>query len=156
MFLLYLGVWKYLNETWLDYYKKMFVSAWIDCVRNFNQHTNNRVESQHSLLKRHLNSSNNTLDAFIPFINTIVDRQMDGIKETFTRSKIMLMSNHNHPMFDGIRGKVSLNALDLLAGELDRRERLLTTRGPCGCRLYMSCGLPCACRLDNYLLTGAL
>lgn len=144
-----------MTDNWLANYRQMFVSAWIDKHLNFKQHTNNRVESQHSLLKSHLHVSNNTLHRFVPIINKIVDGQISDIKETFTISQIKVMNHHTHNLFYMLRGKVSHKALDHLHKEFLRMTRLTSNPWPCGCRLYNSCGLPCACRLFNYLQAGS-
>lgn len=130
------------------------MSAWIDQRLNFKQHTNNRVESQHALLKSYLRSKRSTMDKFIPVINTMVLSQEKAIKQSFTDSKIRVMNHHNIELFSMILGFVSHSALEHLTKETDRLQKLLDSHYPCGCRLYNSCGLPCACRIQNYLQTG--
>ncbi|KAJ0929996.1 hypothetical protein HanPSC8_Chr04g0144241 [Helianthus annuus] len=46
--------------------------------------------------------------------------------------------------------KVSIYAIELLSMELKRKEDGLRAYGAsCGCQLFTSCGLPCACRLEK-------
>ncbi|XP_021995090.1 uncharacterized protein LOC110891942 [Helianthus annuus] len=67
------------------------------------------------------------------------------------------MNHHRHPLLDNLRGKVSHEALDLLAKELMRKlEVLRKLNASCGCHMWLSCGLPCACRLENYKRTGRM
>jgi histone-lysine N-methyltransferase SETD2 len=63
----------YLDEVWLNKYKKMFVSVWIDRHLNFGQRTTNRVESAHSNLKKYLDGTNSSLDKFIGRLRSICE-----------------------------------------------------------------------------------
>ncbi|KAD4178869.1 hypothetical protein E3N88_27460 [Mikania micrantha] len=139
----------YLQVTWLQKYKEMFVSAWIDKNRNFGQRTTNRVESQHSLLKKSLHATNNTLDNIVGHVIQIVKSQAEAINESFERSKIFRMAHHNDDQFELLKGNVSHVALDLLVGEKAKIQMLIASNSSCGCHLFTSCGLPCACRLLN-------
>lgn len=65
-----------------------------------------------------------------------------------------MMNEHNHVVFDFLRGKVSMAALNLLVREMSRIQHLLNSNRPCGCNLYTACGLPCACQLIKYLHSG--
>lgn len=127
----------------------MFVSAWIDKNRNFGQRTTNRVESQHSLLKKSLHATNNTLDNIVGHVIQIVKSQAEAINESFERSKIFRMAHHNDDQFELLKGNVSHVALDLLVGEKAKIQMLIASNSSCGCHLFTSCGLPCACRLLN-------
>jgi hypothetical protein len=66
----------------------------------------------------------------------------------------MLMGHHNLQVLELLRGNVSIAALDLLVGEIDRMQRLLTSGAYCGCHLFTTCRLLCACRLNNYFQTA--
>ena len=76
-------VFEYLNTNWLKSYKEKFVSAWIDQHLNFNNRTTNRVEGQHSVLKRHLDDQYSSLDRLVDIADEVVKRQETGIKERF-------------------------------------------------------------------------
>ncbi|XP_021992322.1 uncharacterized protein LOC110889122 [Helianthus annuus] len=55
-------------------------------------------------------------------------------------------------MFQHLLGKVSHKALDLLHGEAIRRLDVLERfNSSCGCQMWHSCGLPCACRIEKYM-----
>ena len=141
-------------QTWLEPHKERFVSMWTDEQLNFGQRTTNRVESQHALLKKHLDSTNSTLDRVVPYIDQVLKGQEIAIRESFEKSKIHVYNHHDIPVFDLLRRQISLEALDLLLGELKMIDTLLEANAACACHLFKSCGLPCACRLIAYRDTG--
>jgi hypothetical protein len=131
------------------------VSAWVDKSRNYNNYTTNRVESQHARLKKDLNEATNcTLDKFVPCIDDIVESQKTAMSYSFTRSKIYQMNDHNVPVLAELRLHMSHAGLDLLAGEVKRIEKLLKFNRVCACNVWTSCGLPCSCILQGYILGG--
>ncbi|XP_035835743.1 uncharacterized protein LOC118484001 [Helianthus annuus] len=122
------SVYDYVYEKWLKDYKEMFVYAWTDKCRNFGQRTTNRVESQHANLKRYV-TRGSSLERIARCVIDIVETQYDEIQKT----------------------------LDLLAKELLRKlEVLRKLNASCGCHMWLSCGLPFACRLENYKRTGRM
>ena len=47
-------------------------------------------------------------------------------------------------------GYVSIFAIEKIYKELQERKASMRTYGAtCGCQLFTSCGLPCACRLEK-------
>ncbi|KAJ0465977.1 putative protein kinase RLK-Pelle-LRR-XII-1 family [Helianthus annuus] len=147
------SVYDYVYENWLKDYKEMFVYAWTDKCRNFGQRTTNRVESQHANLKRYI-TRGSSLVRIARCVIDIVETQYDEIQKSFTESIEKTINHHRHPLLDNLRGKVSHEALDLLAKELMRKlEVLRKLNASCGCHMWLSCGLPCACRLENYKRT---
>lgn len=149
------GVLEYLTHTWLNSYRDMFVTAWTNRTRNFGQRTTNRVESQHSNLKRFLRSPNSTLASLVGFVNEIVQAQEVKMKHDFETSLIKTMGHHKLPIFDNLRGKVSHKALDLLVEEKDKIRVMRDKNMTCGHQLWTSCGLPCACNISKYYNTGS-
>nr|KAJ0213994.1 hypothetical protein LSAT_V11C400163240 [Lactuca sativa] len=133
----------YLQDTWLNKYKEMFVSVWIDQHLNFGNNTTNRVESAHASLKRFLDSVSSNLDRFLTSIN-----------ESFEKSLIFRYNHHNLYYFGLLRGSVSNEALDIIVGELQRLNASKFDSSNCGCKLHTSCGLPCVCMLSVYLNSG--
>ncbi|XP_076939181.1 uncharacterized protein LOC143607715 [Bidens hawaiensis] len=115
----YPRVLKYVNENWLNKYKEMFVSVWIDQHLNFGNNTTNRVESQ---------------DA----------SQHTSIKESFEKSRVVRIHQHNIRCFKLLRGFVSNEALDIILADHESWKNLQVDSSNCGCRLRNSCGLPCA------------
>ncbi|KAI3808358.1 hypothetical protein L1987_24307 [Smallanthus sonchifolius] len=57
-------------------------------------------------------------------------------------------------LFDNIHGKVSHKALDLLENEWWKLSAIRKQNASCGCQLFTSCGLSCACRLAKVEATG--
>ncbi|XP_022041249.2 uncharacterized protein LOC110943825 [Helianthus annuus] len=150
------SVYDYVYENWLKDYKEMFVYAWTDKCRNFGQRTTNRVESQHANLKRYI-TRGSSLERIARCIIDIVETQYDEIQKSFTESIEKTMNHHRHRMLDNLRGKVSHEALDLLEKELLRKMDVLRKlNASCGCHMWLSKGLPCACRLENYNRTGRI
>ena len=150
-FFLILEVFDYLKKSWLDPYREKFVSCWINQTINFRQTTTNRVESMHATLKSHFPSHRNTLDKLVLYVDHVVDRQYAEIRSSFETSLRKVMTHHKkQPMLAYILRKVSIYAIELLSMELKRKEDGLRAYGAsCGCQLFTSCGLPCACRLEK-------
>jgi hypothetical protein len=134
----------------LEPYREKFVAAWTNRTINFHQTTTNRVEGMHALLKKDLPSHRNTLVKLVSFVDNIVEKQHREIKRGFETSIRKVMNHHKeNPMLANILRKVSLFAIELLDFELKRKEENLRAYGTsCGCQLFTSCGLPCACRLE--------
>ncbi|XP_022032595.1 uncharacterized protein LOC110933694 [Helianthus annuus] len=145
------GVFKYVYDNWLKDYKEMFVFAWTDKRRNFGNRTTNRVESQHANLKRYV-LDRSSLDRVVGCVRDIVETQFGEIRKTFRESIEKTMKHHKHPMFQHLLGKVSHTALDLLHGEAIRKLDVLERfNSSCGCQMWHSYGLPCACRIEKYM-----
>ncbi|KAL6584040.1 hypothetical protein OROMI_003329 [Orobanche minor] len=148
------GVLRYVNDNWLDKYKKYFVSASIDQSLNFGNRASNRVESQHAKLKKYIYTRNYTLDKFVRCIDKIAKSQLTTIKESFGESEISCYHKYNIPCFNLLRGFASNEALDLMVKEINRSNNFQLDSSTCGCQLHNSCGLPCACRLSLYITSG--
>jgi len=139
----------------------MFVSAWTDRQLNFRQRTTNRVESQHANLKRFLENANSSLERVVDFVDEVVSLQYIQIKHTFGTSQTKIMNPHKlvtnlkgQQMFANLYRRVSHTALDLMEKEWEHIYTLRQKKEACGCQLYTSCGLPCACRLDRMIIEG--
>lgn len=143
-----------MHDTWLEDYKEYFVSAWTNQQHNFGQHTTNRVESQHANLKRYINTPNCSLDKLVGYVDEVIRAQTIALHESFETSLIKTMSDHRLPLFDYIRGKVSHQCLDLLVVQLAKLHNMRKWDLTCGCQIFTSCGIPCACRLEKYENTG--
>ncbi|XP_035838030.1 uncharacterized protein LOC118485722 [Helianthus annuus] len=143
-------VFNYVYKNWLKDYKEMFVCVWTNKCRNFGQHTTNRVESQHANLKRYV-TRGSSLERIARCVIDIIETQYGEIQKSFTDSIEKTMNHHKNLLLDNLRGKVSHTALDLLEGELTRKLEVLQKLNPsCGCHMWLSYGLPCAFRLENY------
>ena len=105
----------------------------------------------HATLKSHFPSHRNTLDKLVLYVDHVVAKQYAEIRSSFETSLRKVMTHHkNQPMLAYILRKVSIYAIELLSMELKRKEDGLRAYGAsCGCQLFTSCGLPCACRLEK-------
>lgn len=147
---------EYMKNNWLDPYREKFVAAWTNRTLNFHQTTTNRVEGMHALLKSDLPSHRNSLAKIVRFVNHMVEKQYTEIRRDFELSIRKIMNHHKaQPMLQNLLKKVSLYALDLLVMEIQCVEVSLRRYGTsCGCQLFHSCGLPCACRLEKLERNG--
>ncbi|XP_038702575.1 uncharacterized protein LOC119999129 [Tripterygium wilfordii] len=68
----YLKVVNCIKDEWLTPYKEMFISAWRDTYMQFGNVTTNRVESQHSKLKRYLGTSQSDLELAVSSIHQLL------------------------------------------------------------------------------------
>lgn len=130
------------------------MSAWIDKHLNFGNTSTNRVESQHAVLKKYLDSSKCCFDKFVGCVNRLVESQHTIIKASFEKSRAVRIHKHNLHCLKLLRGFVSNEALDLIVEEHERWKNLQLDSSNCGCRLRNSCGLPCACELSMYISSG--
>nr|KAJ0211932.1 hypothetical protein LSAT_V11C400163510 [Lactuca sativa] len=81
-------VMRYINDTWLNKYKEMFVSVWVDQHLNFGNSTTNRAE--------------------------IVQSQLTSINQNFENSLTVRYNHHNLSCFQLLCGHVSNQALDII------------------------------------------
>ncbi|XP_035841513.1 uncharacterized protein LOC118488290 [Helianthus annuus] len=88
-----------------------------------------RVESQHALLKRYLNESNNTLDKVVPLIDQVLENQLTEIRGNIEQSRSRTIDNHDKPIFDFLRKRVIHACLDQLAKEIYVLEDLQDANG---------------------------
>ncbi|XP_076948646.1 uncharacterized protein LOC143620984 [Bidens hawaiensis] len=147
-------VWDYIHHSWLDRDKEKFVSCWMADRLNFGETTTNRVESQHTNLKRHLNGANDTLHALEAYALEVIEAQKVAIGATFEQSRIKLKKDHNIQVFYMIHYKVLIKALMLLEKEYGKLEKMTEFGHTCRHQLRTSMGLPCACELEQHLNKG--
>nr|KAJ0224896.1 hypothetical protein LSAT_V11C100044820 [Lactuca sativa] len=141
MLIKYPRVMRYIDDTWLNKYMEMFVSVW-------------SRESTFKVKKKKLNSANSNLDKFVQRMNQVVQSQLTSIKESFENSLTVRYNHHNLLCFQLLRGHVSNEALDIILGEIQRLGDLMLDSSNCGCKLRNSCGLPCACMISFYSISG--
>ncbi|KAK9049651.1 hypothetical protein SSX86_031380, partial [Deinandra increscens subsp. villosa] len=149
-----ISIWQYIHNNWLVPYKDKFVTCWCDGRLNFGQHTTNRVEGQHANLKDHIKGMNNTLDAIARLVDKVVRTQEIEISKTFEGSGIKLYNSYNHELYKNLHYKVTIEALRLIRREEKQLEKLRKAGATCGHQLFTSMGLPCACRLEQYIKKG--
>ncbi|KAI7731894.1 hypothetical protein M8C21_017005, partial [Ambrosia artemisiifolia] len=113
------------------------------------------VESQHADLKRYLPSTNSNLTRIVGYIDDVVVKQESHIKKCFEESRNKTRNNHKRLAFhDELSLSVSIHALNLIENKFYRLQTLRSFDATCGCQLYTSCGLVCACHLERYINKG--
>lgn len=149
-------IFQYIMESWMNPYKEKLVFAWTSKSYNFNQNTSNRVEGAHAQFKSHLKGNRNSLVELVTIIDQLVNKQWTSIKSKFEHSLRVQKNDHrSQPLLAGLILKVSHYALDLLMVEIYRIEEVSKSfKEGCGCRLFTSMGLPCACRLAKLKRKG--
>ncbi|KAF5185048.1 Far1-related sequence [Thalictrum thalictroides] len=108
----------YLHQTWK--HKERFIAAWTDQHMYFGNTSTNRVEGPHSSFKRALTSSKYDFLGMWHMIHPLLTVQITEITASFERSLICVKHDHDILCFQNIRGFVSINALDLIVGEMRR------------------------------------
>ncbi|KAL4559413.1 hypothetical protein LXL04_031551 [Taraxacum kok-saghyz] len=124
----------YLHNIWLKSYKHMFVSAWTDRFLSFGNHTNNRAESQHSILKNYLDATQSDLSTCTTFIHKVIRIQLASIKASLEQSKKIMKHRFKPEHFELLWRSVSLHALDIIYNEL---ERCNISDLSCNCQLHV-------------------
>ena len=149
-------VFTYTKNNWLDRFRQKFVSAWTNQTLNFRQTTTNRVEGMHAKTKSYLPSNRNSLSTIVKSVDQMVDKQYRDIKKGFEESLRKTMNHHKkQPLLEKLLRKVSKHALQLIYEEIDRLQTSMRRyNNTCGCQLYTSCALPCACRLEQLQING--
>ncbi|XP_076928108.1 uncharacterized protein LOC143591946 [Bidens hawaiensis] len=146
-------VWYYIHNNWLEPYKHKFVACCIDDRRNYDEHTTNRVEGQHANLKRYLHGTNNMHDTVARHVLKVVNSQMVQIGGTFEESRSKVMEEYRrHYWLKKLINRVSIMALQLIVKEYHLIESMRDDRASCSHHLFTSTGLPCACRLEGYIV----
>ncbi|KAK9074042.1 hypothetical protein SSX86_006638 [Deinandra increscens subsp. villosa] len=126
----------------------------VTVASTFGQHTTNRVEGQHANLKDHIKGMNNMLDGIMRLVDRVVRTQEIEISKTFEGSGIKLYNSHNHELYKNLHYKVTTESLRLITREEKNLKKLRKAGATCGHQLFTSMGLPCACRLEQYIKKG--
>ena len=148
------GVYKYLTDNWLSPYREQFVSCWVDEHLNYQNHTTNRVEAEHHLLKEELRGKC-TFTRILQCVDSVLISQEAEIRGQLGYSNGTRKGKHNYNCMKDLLGKVSLKALDIMADEIVRLDKVLKRHvNKCGCKVQSSCGLPCACKIAEYMQRG--
>ena len=148
------GVYKYLTDNWLSPYREQFVSCWVDEHLNYQNHTTNRVEAEHHLLKEELRGKC-TFTRILQCVDSVLISQEAEIRGQLGYNNGTRKGKHNYNCMKDLLGKVSLKALDIMADEIVRLDKVLKRHvNKCGCKVQSSCGLPCACKIAEYMQRG--
>ncbi|XP_058768861.1 uncharacterized protein LOC131642657 [Vicia villosa] len=133
----------YVIDTWLTPHRHRFVEAWI-----------NQVESAHWKLKQMLENSLGDLCKCWEAMNDNIKIQVGNIRASFQKSFYEVEHSHTSPFYANLRGSVSRAALRKIAEEWMRIDMVGTNTQKCGCAHRKVHGLPCACELGRYTLSG--
>nr|KAJ0228406.1 hypothetical protein LSAT_V11C100017390 [Lactuca sativa] len=133
-------VFDYLYTVWLGKYAERFVSLWTDKHINFGNSTTNRVESQHAKLKNTWNMR-----------NVIWTNSYMLLKKLYNHKKLLSKKLSHDRIFEILRKRVSVHAMDKILEEFHRSKRFALTPENCGCQLRTCFGLPCAHELVMYV-----
>ncbi|XP_038717233.1 uncharacterized protein LOC120010514 [Tripterygium wilfordii] len=147
----YAFVVNYIKDVWLTPYKEMFVSAWTNTYLHFGNLTTNRVESQHSKLKKYLGSSQSDVKSIVSCIHQLVQAQATSIKASLEKSRHLVEHRFNTDQFRELRGFVSIDALNLIFNESEQSKVVREDSYACGCKLRTIYGLPCEHELSIYV-----
>ncbi|XP_058742218.1 PKS-NRPS hybrid synthetase cheA-like [Vicia villosa] len=144
----------YVNDTWLTPHRHRFFEAWINQVLHLGNTTTNRVESAHWKLKKMLENSLGDLCKCWEAMNDNIKIQVGNIRASFQKSFYEVEHAHTSPFYSNLRGSVSRAALRQIAEEWLRIDMVGTDTQKCGCTHRKVYGLPCACELGRYTLSG--
>ena len=127
----------YLWNTWLVY-RQFFVRAWIDKSPHFGIRTTGRVESTHGLIKKHLPSTELTLEHIIQHIRVVVDNQLHNLSQVQGVQQSRILSEAPDVIFGALNNFVSHEAIRHILGQLS-----VVDPPPCTGLYRRSMGLPC-------------
>lgn len=109
-----------------------------------------RAETTHAKLKRLLGVPQGDFETFWTKVHALLELQHIEIKASFERSLTIVQHNFKDPIFEDIRGSVSLNAMNIILGEFKRAESIGLDVSACGCVFRCTHGLPCAHEIARY------
>ena len=113
-----------------------------------------RVESAHWKLKQMLGNSLGDMVNCWEAMNNNLRIQIGNICASFQKRFYEVEHAHVSPLYGNLRSFVSIAALRRIAQELKRVDYVGTSREICGCTHRTNYGLPCACELGRYVLSG--
>ncbi|KAH1223044.1 hypothetical protein GmHk_12G036039 [Glycine max] len=132
----------YVNDTWIIPHKEKSITVWTNKVMHLGNTITNKVESAYWALKRVSQISLEDLCSVWDAMNNMITLQHVEIKASFETS--MHVTRHR------LVGMVSRNALNEIAGEVERLRYLGNDPSSCGCVMKSTLGLLCACELSRY------
>ena len=107
------------------------------------------------MLKKHLKTSRGDLSRCFLLIDEVLNGHFKKVIESFQKSLNRVEVASNIPLFNLVRGVVSLNALRHMVKELARsNEGVGYKKELCGCENRKVYLLPCACELGIKFLSG--
>ncbi|XP_074300416.1 uncharacterized protein LOC141631676 [Silene latifolia] len=143
----------YVIKTWGKYRKK-FILLYTNQYFHLGNMATSQIESSHSLLKSWLKSNNLDLDTMWSRIHFMLEAQHSKIRYELEVSRSRpRIGDH---VFSLLQRNVSINATaDIMEAEIKRGIKLANgLEDYCGCVLWVTHGLPCACILIQLQRTG--
>ncbi|XP_074271104.1 uncharacterized protein LOC141595029 [Silene latifolia] len=146
----------YLELTW--WHKiHMFGKCFTNLVLHFGNTTTSRVESAHAQLKMWLGSAELTLDSIWKRADVMIHGQHIEIRKTLedSISKTVVTNMYYGNIFSMLNGRVSAIAIEAMLVEYNRGTDLgYYLEENCGCTLWTTHKLLCACRLHTVFHEG--
>ncbi|KAI3996886.1 hypothetical protein MKX01_021162 [Papaver californicum] len=142
-----------LCDTWLEH-KECFCLAWTQNIKHFGKTIINRLETEHSPLKKSMESSAGSFFTCWEAMHNLINNQIVQIKSSFEKSLTSVRHEHQIPAFQVLRNHVSQYALDLILLEFTRSEDAGIDAAACKCSFRSTHGLPCAHELVKYTQEG--
>ncbi|XP_074265095.1 uncharacterized protein LOC141587512 [Silene latifolia] len=146
----------YLELTW--WHKiHMFGKCFTNLVLHFGNTTTSRVESAHAQLKMWLGSAELTLDSIWKRADVMLHGQHIEIRKTLedSISKTVVTNMYYGNIFSMLSGRVSATAIEAMLVEYNRGTDLgYYLEENCGCTLWTTHKLLCACRLHTVFHEG--
>ncbi|XP_058777076.1 PKS-NRPS hybrid synthetase cheA-like [Vicia villosa] len=144
----------YVIDTWLTPHRHRFVKAWVNQVLHLGNTTTNRVEFAYWKLKQMLKNNLGDLCKCWEAMNDNIKIQVGNIRASFQKSFYEVKHAHTSPFYANLRGSVSRFALRQIIEEWLRIDMVGTNTKKCRCTHRKIYGLPCACELGRYTLSG--
>ncbi|XP_045792850.1 PKS-NRPS hybrid synthetase cheA-like [Trifolium pratense] len=143
---------RYVEETILDTDKEKLVSAWVDKHMHMGNHTTNRAESAHGVLKSYLTDGLGDLVKGWESIHRMLGNQFTQVQTEFGQN----MSVYGHTyrkktLYSTLMFKISRRAMRYIHTESKRVEFTGMDSMKCGCLMRTNYGLPCACLIAKKL-----
>ncbi|XP_074303312.1 uncharacterized protein LOC141637760 [Silene latifolia] len=146
----------YLELTW--WHKiHMFGKCFTNLVLHFGNRTTSRVESAHAQLKMWLGSAELTLDSIWKRADVMLHGQHIEIRKTLedSISKTVVTNMYYGNIFSMLSGRVSATVIEAMLVEYNRGTDLgYYLEENCGCTLWTTHKLLCACRLHTVFHEG--
>ncbi|KAH6789587.1 hypothetical protein C2S51_004593 [Perilla frutescens var. frutescens] len=147
----HLDVVKYVMSHWIKPYKERFINCWTNNVMHFDNTTTCRAEGAHAKLKKFLGTNTGNLETCWEKMHDLLETSFNAIKASFEKSVNVVQHIYKSPVFQFLRGVVSIVALDKVLEEMKSVGEYGVDPLLCGCVMRTKCGLPCAHEIDEHI-----
>lgn len=140
----------YIQNTWLEPWKKLLVRAWVDQLPHFENRASSQVEGGHSTLKSYLQVSTGDLKMVYDRITLLLNNRFSEFYAAIENNKIRIPHTARDPFYALLLGWVSSFALGQLWYQ---RQRINTSDPllPCTGTFWELMGMPCAHDIQDQL-----